>query len=343
MNKYSIIIPVYNCEEYLRLCVNSILNQSYKDFEIILVDDGSTDGSLSVCKDLSRKHSNIKVFHKENGGAASARNVGIEKAHGKYLMFIDGDDILDENSLYSIDDIFTDDFQLCLFGMSFDYYHEDSLVRNEVLSCVNKGSYNKEKLLKNFKVFFDDNALSSACNKVFVADVIAKNNLRFVEGMTLYEDFDFVLKYLNCIDNIVCIDKPFYHYRHIIIKQHLNARVRDLKKLSSNQHLLFQTVSLFRNEHDVITVVANLYIQLLIQHLMNRKITVKYLKSNLPKYFSDDLFRKMIEYGAVLNKNERKLLSWVDKSKFASIWAKYRVMKIKLKTRRLIKKLITRR
>lgn len=90
--KVSVIVPVYNAGKYLHRCIGSIMAQTYTDFELLLVDDGSTDGSGKICDEYAQKDSRIRVFHKENGGAASARNVGLDNACGEWIAYIDGDD-----------------------------------------------------------------------------------------------------------------------------------------------------------------------------------------------------------------------------------------------------------
>lgn len=97
--KISIIVPVYNVEKYLKACIDSILNQSFKDFEVILVDDGSMDSSGKICDDFARKDSRFKVIHKKNGGVNTARKIGIEKASGTYITFMDADDMFTDNAL----------------------------------------------------------------------------------------------------------------------------------------------------------------------------------------------------------------------------------------------------
>ena len=97
----SIIVPIYNSEKYLHACLDSIVSQTYKNIEIILVNDGSIDKSGVICDEYSRKYNNIKVFHKENGGVSSARNLGIDNATGQYLAFVDPDDYIDAN-MYEI-------------------------------------------------------------------------------------------------------------------------------------------------------------------------------------------------------------------------------------------------
>lgn len=105
MDLISIIVPVYNVENYIKECINSIINQSYKNIEIILVDDGSTDNSGSLCEEFSLIDSRIVTFHKENGGLSDARNYGIRHSNGEYIMFVDSDDIIDKdivNVLYTL-------------------------------------------------------------------------------------------------------------------------------------------------------------------------------------------------------------------------------------------------
>lgn len=99
MPTISIIVPVYNAEKHLRRCIDSILAQTFQDFELILVDDGSTDGSPKICDDYAKRDSRIKVFHKENGGVSAARNIGLEKANGHWIMFVDSDDTIPKDAL----------------------------------------------------------------------------------------------------------------------------------------------------------------------------------------------------------------------------------------------------
>ena len=94
-SRLSIIIPVYNNESYLRPTLQSVLAQTYPDFEVLAVDDGSTDGSLAICQEFAQKDRRLRIIHKENGGVSSARNRGIEEAVGKYIAFVDGDDCID--------------------------------------------------------------------------------------------------------------------------------------------------------------------------------------------------------------------------------------------------------
>ena len=101
--KLSIIMPVYNVEDYLCKCIDSVLNQDYEDYEVILVDDGSPDECPKICDSYAKKHDNIRVVHRENGGLSAARNSGIEVAIGEYILFVDSDDYIEPNVLGTLD------------------------------------------------------------------------------------------------------------------------------------------------------------------------------------------------------------------------------------------------
>ena len=119
----SVIIPVYNAKERLKICIDSIINQSYSNFEILIVDDGSTDGSDILCDELAKADKRIKVFHKENGGVSTARNMGIDNAEGKYLVFVDADDTLSSNGLELMrDKICKNQVDMAIAGKYINYY-----------------------------------------------------------------------------------------------------------------------------------------------------------------------------------------------------------------------------
>lgn len=342
MCKYSFIIPVYNCAEFLYDCVQSVLHQAESDFEILLINDGSTDSSGKLCDELAEKYSPIKVFHKKNGGAASARNVGIDNAKGRYIIFVDGDDTLDSSFLSKINQsINKDACDLVIFGMSFDYYNKDVIEKSDTLSCNYNGTFTYGDFIKDFKGFFYDNCVSSACNKVFLSDIIQKSDLHFNEKMNLYEDFEFVLRYMNDINQFVFLNKPFYHYRHNIDDNHLYSRVKDLNRLKLNLHILLNTmIDLKNSDKNIMDIAANLYMSLLMQHIMYHKASYKRLKKALPDYCSDNSFRNTLKNGGRLNQREQELLSLIDEERFFSIFIKFNIRKINSKLKRFVKNIL---
>ena len=206
MNKLSVIIPVYNVEKYLAECLDSVLNQTLKDIEVICVNDGSTDNSLQILEEYAKKDNRIKIVNKENGGLSSARNAGMNAATGEYFVFIDSDDLLDkdayEKAMAHIDDADLVHFGIKVFGDSNyaqrcgdDNYYK---IKYEGITKLNK------KVILNSDV--------SACNKIFKKSIIEQNNIIFPDGLN-YEDAEFYFKYVSCSKTAYYLNNYFYHYR----------------------------------------------------------------------------------------------------------------------------------
>lgn len=200
----SIIIPVYNVEKYVEKCVNSALKQTYQNLEIILIDDGSTDNSGKICEKLSSNDNRIKVFHKKNGGLSDARNYGIERATGNYIMFIDSDDWIENDTVeLSLAKAIKDKADIVIFGISKDYDNGKKKVRIPTVS----GIYNSEEsiaLLNSFKCFD-----VSACNKFY--NIKLFGNIRFPVGK-LCEDFYTIYLLFSKANKITVLNEAKYHY-----------------------------------------------------------------------------------------------------------------------------------
>lgn len=343
--EFSIIIPVYNCAMYLENCVSSILAQTVCDYEILLIDDGSKDESGRLCDELAARDSRIRVFHKENGGAASARNYGLDRAAGRYILFIDGDDTIDPDCLMAMREAAADG-TMGIFGMSFDYYRNDTVLRRELLSCKYNGNFTPAEISEEFGGFFDDNQLSSACNKIFDRSLIERLRLRFAVGVKLYEDFDFVVRYLTQASSIICIPRPLYFYRLSADRTHLDRRVADLDQLQNDLAQLMRSVlALYHRfpEKSVLSVPANLYLQMLDWHLMQRsKLSPGRLKKELPQYCAEPTFAEILSCGAKLNDAEACLLHRVRSGHFVSICFSCQRRRLKARAKRSIKRIIGR-
>lgn len=328
MPKFSFIVPVYNCAEFLTLCVESLLAQTVRDFEILLIDDGTPDNGGQVCDEYAQKHECIRTFHKDNGGAASARNYGIDRAAGEYLLFIDGDDTIEPDTLARIETALSESpVDLLIFGMSFDYYEKaDAVERVEHLSVKQHGLYPNAFFTDHFRNLFEDNALSSACNKVFSARILRESGLRSREDMTLYEDLEFVLRYFAHVKNFYCIDAALYHYR-IDAASFGHKRAHQLDKIRQNLGALAQTML---NQEPLPSgaadLMANLYMQLLVRHLLVTKYR-KYELEPVYRYCEDGGLCRALEMGANLSgqeallwdmirsRDEKRLLSWLNKKR----------------------------
>ncbi len=129
--KISVIVPVYNTEEYLPRCLDSIIGQTFDNIEVIVVDDGSTDNSYSVCREYAGRDTRIRLFHKENGGASSARNLALDKVQGEYIVFVDSDDYILKDALQTAYDAITaNSAQMAVYGIDYAYGLKPDAVRD---------------------------------------------------------------------------------------------------------------------------------------------------------------------------------------------------------------------
>lgn len=202
----SVIIPVYNAERFLGRCIDSILSQTFHDFELLLIDDGSTDNSLELCNDYALNDQRIAVFHQPNGGVSSARNHGIRKAKGKHIVFIDSDDWVDPDYLETV--IPKKDEQLCCCSFLVEdnksYGHDWNVLLTDTDDTTTALSEN----LTNF-------SFCSVTCKTFLRSIITQHDVHFHTDISQCEDAMFVFDYIcACKCDIRTQSKATYHYRY---------------------------------------------------------------------------------------------------------------------------------
>lgn len=200
----SIVVPVYNVRNYLRECIESILSQDYNNYEIILVDDGSTDGSERICDEYSGRYANIKTVHQKNGGVSKARNTGINNCRGRYILFLDSDDFLCENCLKKSMQIIkaeSPDFLMTQIKVCGE--ENTSEIKNNII-------VNSESVIETFNNVVDVYLWNAS---IYFADTIKSNNIYFEEGLTGVEDFDFFFKVLFAANKIYVTDICMFTYR----------------------------------------------------------------------------------------------------------------------------------
>ena len=207
MEKISVIVPIYNVEKYLDKCVDSIVNQTYRNLEIILVDDGALDGSPKICDDWAKKDSRIKVIHKKNGGLSSARNAGIDAAQGNYLSFIDSDDWIDEDFIEVLyNAIIKDKSDLAICG--FKKIEEDTC---KVI--YNEPSCDKDQYVENgLDLLFKQKNVSYviACNKLYKKEIFA--DLRYMPGKIHDDEFVIYDVYTHAKGGVSLVNRCMYNY-----------------------------------------------------------------------------------------------------------------------------------
>lgn len=210
---FSIIIPVYKVEEFLEKCINSVINQEFRDFEIILVDDGSPDNCPSMCEEFALKDNRVKALHKKNGGLSDARNYGLQQASGKYVLFLDSDDWWVTN------------YALTIVKKEADY-NPDLILFDRIIYCSNGKTIHPKfrsmsEINRKTKIEALDYLISNAvfsinsCCKATKRELLIDHDIYFEKGL-VSEDIDWTYKLLKHVNSIRAFDEPIYGYRRRI-------------------------------------------------------------------------------------------------------------------------------
>lgn len=274
----SVIVPVYNVEIYLKDCLNSLLNQTYGNFEIILIDDGSTDNSLKICKKFKENYKNIRLFHHENRGVSETRNFGIDVSNGKYIVFVDSDDTV---SKYYLEFLYKAIKQNDKYGLAICDFSKDNLENNFDESIIEEKTILESKSL--FNKILDDNEEFDGFlwNKIFISEILKHNNIRFPKEIKIWEDMYFVLTYLKYIDKIIVIKEKLYLYR-----QRINSAVHSNDKdILINKIKATKLFSQLDSENEKFNIlVKQHYLRCLINLFYNYGIHID--KNTIEDYFT---------------------------------------------------------
>lgn len=208
---FSIVIPLYNKKDYIERCIDTILGQTYKDFEVLLIDDGSTDGSSAIVEEFATKDTRIIYKRYDNAGVSIARNRGLELAQGEYVLFIDSDDWIDarylEEIYKSISQVHTD---IYIWGITKDF-SDKSTVQTPIMN----GKYSKQDFLRNMvdeQYGNNEGLYGYICNKAIRRDLIIKYGIKFNPQLKLQEDYDFFLDCYRYAESFYCFNVCGYHY-----------------------------------------------------------------------------------------------------------------------------------
>ena len=282
MSKFSFIIPIYNCEKYLKTCVNCIKKIHLKNYEVILVDDGSYDKSGYVCDELESENKEVRCLHQENQGVSAARNCGIQQASGDYIIFLDADDSIEPDKLGRILSAVESNtkIDLAIYGLSFDYYNHGQCYRRDELAYPVNGCMNREQWLNDFESLYEMNALSPIWNKVYRREILLKNQLEFNKDMFLYEDLDFSIRYMACCDIICNFPDIIYHYRQTEDEGNAGRRLKRIEnltdvvnKIENALNWLIDDKTEEKQKNEFIGILLSLYVV-----LANEKIKVSNVK-----------------------------------------------------------------
>lgn len=285
----SIIVPVYNVENYLKRCLDSIINQTYKNLEIICIDDGSKDSSGKILDKYKLKDKRIKVRHKKNGGLASARNAGIQVATGKYIGFVDSDDYIEPNmfeELYNSIIENNSDISICNFYL--DYEDENKIIENVNNDVINA----KMEKLEYINKLFRNNYNCYMCNKLYKAKLIKK--LKFDQSILILEDVVYNVDLSQYVNTVSYVDKCLYYY----VQRNTSITHKGNKKVDSNLYYIKGVVNDKLEKYNIesLTYLKLDYVRESIIYMNSRKID-KEEKDRINKYI-----KKYIKQGIFFKK-----------------------------------------
>lgn len=296
MKKVSVIIPVYNVQEYLKECLESIINQTYKKIEIIIINDGSTDDSGSICKLYQQKNKNIIYIDSKNEGVSIARNKGIASATGDYLVFVDADDVVSKNYIEMLVMLIKKS-QMGIIGYT-----------NDKLNLSIKVDHNirlekKDNVL--YQILSGNKYEGYLWNKIFDYRIIKKEKIKFQEKSSVWEDLLFVAEYMQRINTCAIIDSSYYFYR-----SRANSAVNkiDLKKTEDKLNIAKKLLQIEFMNSECMEVVRLRYFGILYEYAI-RKGKLGLLSKEEKRNILNEL-----------NENRYiEKLSWKEKIKFI-IW-----------------------
>ena len=209
--KFSVIVPVYKVEQYLRPCIDSILGQTYKDFELILVDDGSPDACPQICDEYAQKYENVRCIHQKNGGLSCARNTGLSVASGEYVMFIDSDDYLANSNVLGLLAEKTTGNPDIVHYKNMEWLEADGSVKD---CSFDFNICTEGKTLDEIycELIDNDAYYNSAWSKIIRREVLVENKIEFISGL-LGEDNEWYYNVVMAAKQVVLLDEPLYVYR----------------------------------------------------------------------------------------------------------------------------------
>lgn len=311
MKKVSIIIPVYNVEDYLEECIKSLISQSYKNIEIILINDGSTDHSLEICNILKDNDNRIIVINQVNSGVSVARNVGLNRATGEYVLFVDSDDFVQKEFVQKMVSAIVDvDIAICAY------------IENYKISTIAHKVVQNEIIIDNItaiNMMLDRNYYGGYLwNKIFKKSIIEENNITFDTNIHMCEDLLFVSKYLCNCKNARIIPDLLYNYR-----------MRESSAVWNKKNKKYESLFISYNELYKLFKGNNIPLEFLKYEILNSIYSNNINIRKVKKYFSYNLFKsyKQVQLSKVINRN-KKIKLFIKKN-FNFIYSKYMNKKVK--------------
>ena len=317
----SIIVPVYNCSKSICRCVDSILNQTYGNLEVLLINDGSTDSSGEICEHYAEKDQRVCVVHQSNAGVSQARNTGLKRATAKYVMFVDSDDYLKQNYIEVMArEIVRENIDLVISGYT--------IVKDSVEVVHKEGEkafYNQEDFGADFGKLYKEYYLHVVWNKIFLRDKIVEE---FPTGMSLGEDCVFVLSYLNDAEGIKLIDNTGYFY----VTGQQNSLTNKFRKdtFEANERVYVETMNYLKNIKCAsinAEIVAGIFMddvsKALWQICKSNTMKWKEKRTEMKKIADSEEFQSALRISESMGKRQQVILTLLSKYNFVLVRSLY--------------------
>lgn len=344
----SVIIPVYNTDKYLKECLDSILNQTLKEIEVICIDDKSTDNSLNILEEYSKKDSRIKIIkNKENTGQAVARNIGLKEVKGEYISFIDSDDKIDLDTYEKLYNFSKGKQDVILFNM-VRLDDKGNITPSELHLKSIKETIENTNLLKSEELIYD----TTTCNKFVKTSFLKENNIKFIDR--LYEDILFSMELFTQTDSIGILKEVTYYWRR---RESLNKSTTqdrtNIKNITDRIFITKSVIELFKYDERYESVLKVLYYKLLefdFKYYINqidkgndeyKNIIISEIKTLVEK-FPQDIFEDLdeinqIKYNLLINGKIKNLCYLTEKEKEYKKMKNSKVWKIWNKVKPIVK------
>lgn len=310
----SIIIPVYNKEKYIKKCLESITNQTYKNIEIIVINDGSTDNSENIIKEFAKKEKRIKVFTQSNGGVSKARNQGLKYASGEYILFVDADDYVEADYVEKMV-AYKEDLIVC-------GYINVQKNGNKINYIKNKVFYDKNEIIKNSLKKENNSLMVTPYVKLFKHNIITKNNLNFDETMNFGEDTCFVFEYIKNIKSMRFIE--YYGYYNINVQGTLSRRyVSNIKEQTKKVYNVIKSFDINEREYFIYWYFRN--IKLILFNEKNKKYDS--FKENVKIIKNDSEFKNIKSNDKFLSKTDKIIYKLIEQDKYLILYWLYKIFK----------------
>lgn len=304
----SVIVPIFNAEKYLEECIVSLLEQKYTDFELILINDGSTDNSAEICQDWVRQDTRIKYYEKQNSGVSETRNFGLDRANGEFICFVDADDCVSKNYLSDFMDLFEEGVLVCCDVQAF--------TENIGISDINDSIVIIENMYDS--IFYPCQAFM--CNRMYEKKIIEKNKLRFDKNIKMCEDLCFNLAYFEYCKKVKYFKKNNYYYRKIQSSASKNLN-------NKNWFTIYKAMEILMNRYELFSEYGKRKVVYFVNSVL---IESKYREKICKNSFKE----KRVYLIKELNKKREKMFFKdfikIFLMKFMpKIFVKYKIMKVK--------------